>query len=96
MGQRNTCIETLGWCFVVERLSRSFVELSCDGAQLCLAMYRQIRALWEVLSQQAVGIFICTALPRRMWFAQKDVDIRGQGELWCPAISVPRSQVSER
>jgi hypothetical protein len=27
-------------------------------------MYRQIRAFWEVLSQQAVGVFICAALPR--------------------------------
>jgi hypothetical protein len=38
-----------------------FIELSCDGTQLCLAMYRQIRALWKVLSQQAISIFVRTA-----------------------------------
>ncbi len=53
-GQRNTGIETLSGCFVVEHLSRSFVELSGDSAQLCLTMYRQIRSFWEVLSQQSV------------------------------------------
>ena len=62
-GRRNTCIETLGGSFVVERLSRSFVELSCDCTQLCLTMYRQIRALWKVLSEQAVGVFVCSSLP---------------------------------
>jgi hypothetical protein len=41
-----------------------------------LTMYRQIRAFWKVLSQQAFGIFVCAALLRRMWFAQKDVDLR--------------------
>ena len=46
-GRRNTCIETLGRCFVVERLSRSFVKLSCDGTELCLAMYRQCRLVMK-------------------------------------------------
>ena len=49
-GQRNTCIETLCGSFVSQRHTWSFVELSCDGAQLCLTMYRKIRAFWEVLS----------------------------------------------
>ena len=50
--RRNTCIETLGGCFVVKRFSRSFVELSGNGTQLCLTMYRQIGAFWKVLSQR--------------------------------------------
>ena len=49
---------------VVERLSRSFIELSCDGTQFCLTVYRQICAFWEVLSQQPIGVFVCTTLPR--------------------------------
>ncbi len=39
-------------------------------------MYRQIHAFWEVLSQQALGVFVGPALPRRMWVPQEDIDIR--------------------
>ena len=56
--RRNTCIKTLCGSFVSQRHTWSFVELSCNGAQLCLTMYRQIFALWKVLSQQAVGVFV--------------------------------------
>jgi hypothetical protein len=59
----NTCIETLCGSFVSQRLSRSLIELPCDGAQLCLAMYRKIRALWKVLPKKAVGVFVRTAVP---------------------------------
>ena len=38
-------------------------------------MYRQVRALWEVLSQQAVRVFVCAALPWAVWFSQKDFDV---------------------
>jgi hypothetical protein len=48
---------------ISQRHSRSFVELSGDGTQLCLTLYRQIRAFWEALSQQAVCVFVCAALP---------------------------------
>jgi hypothetical protein len=56
--RRNTCIETLCGSLISQHHTWSLVELSCYGAQLCLTMYRQIRALWKVLSQQAVGVFV--------------------------------------
>ena len=37
--RRNTCIKTLCGSFVSQRHTWSFVELSCNGAQLCLTMY---------------------------------------------------------
>jgi transposase len=40
--RRSTCIKTLCGSFVSQRHSRSFVELSCDGTQLCLTMYRPV------------------------------------------------------
>ena len=52
-------------------------------------MYRQIRALWKVLTQQAVSIFVCAALPRAVRVAQKDVDIRRQGEDLVPGHLTP-------
>jgi hypothetical protein len=62
-GSMHTCFETLGKCFVVECFSGLFVELPGDSASLCMAIYRRILPLWNVLSLQAVGIFVGAALP---------------------------------
>ena len=76
-GRRNTCVKPFRWGFVSQRFSRPLIELSGNSTELCLTMYRQIRALWEVLSQQPVGILIRAPLPWRVWITQEDVDIRG-------------------
>ena len=68
-GRRNTRIKSFCWCFVSQRFPWSLVELSRDGTQLCLTMYRQIGAFWKVLSQETVGIFNRAALPRTVWVA---------------------------
>jgi hypothetical protein len=71
-------LETLGGCFVVERFAGSFVELSGDGAQLCLTVYRQIGAFGKVLAQEPVGVFVRATLPGALRIAQVDLDLRGQ------------------
>jgi len=43
-------------CLEAKRLSGTFVQPPCDGIKLTLGNIRQVHALWEVLSQQAVGI----------------------------------------
>ena len=77
----NTCLKALGGCFVIQRFSGSFIELSGDGAQLGLAMYQKIWAFWKVLPQQSVGIFVSAALPWDVWVTEKDIDIRRQREV---------------
>jgi hypothetical protein len=41
---------------------------------------RQIHTLWEVLPEQAVGVFIGTPLPGALWITEINLDIRVQGE----------------
>ena len=41
-------------------------------------MHRQVGALWEVLSQQAIGVLVRPALPRALRIAKIDVDVGRQ------------------
>ena len=41
---------------------------------------RQIHSLWEVLPEQAVGVFVGATLPGTLWITEVDLDIRIQGE----------------
>jgi hypothetical protein len=62
--RRNTGFKFLCWGLVLQGFSRSFVKLTCDGAEFSLAKARYVSAFGEVLAKQSVGIFIATALPR--------------------------------
>ena len=53
-------------------------------------MYRQVGFLGEILAQQAVGIFICAALPRALRVAEVDVDFCCQSNLF--VLREPLSQ----
>ena len=41
---------------------------------------RQTHSLWEVLPEQAVGVFVGATLPGTLWITEVDLDIRVQGE----------------
>jgi len=41
---------------------------------------RQTHSLWEVLTEQAVGIFVGATLPGTLWVTEVNLDIRVQGE----------------
>lgn len=77
-GGGSTCLETLCGRLIFERFRWPFVELPCNGTQLGLAVLRQIGSFGEILSQQAVGVFVGTALPRRLRVAEIDFDIASQ------------------
>ena len=47
----------------VEALTRTHVQLRCDGIQFFLAMYRQVCAFGQVLADQAINVFVAAALP---------------------------------
>src|SRR4029077_16571983 len=53
----NTFCELLSRRLIEQGLSRPFVELPCDGAELGLAVQGQISAARKVLAQQSVGVF---------------------------------------
>lgn len=77
-GRRNTgiilspkeLVEDFGRCFTAERFARSCVDSMGDCVQFPGCVPTEIRALWKVLSQQAVGVFVGASLPRA-WGSQK-------------------------
>src|SRR4051794_7139604 len=56
-GRRNTLAKSLCWRLEVQRFPRPLVELACHLVQLGLGVRREIKALGEVLAQQAIGVF---------------------------------------
>ena len=58
------------WAFEVEALTRTHVQLQCDGIQFFLAVYRQVCAFGQVLADQAIDVFVATALPRAVRVAE--------------------------
>jgi len=54
----NTFCELLSRRLIEQGLSRPFIELSCDGTELGLAVQGQIGATWKILAEQSVGVFV--------------------------------------
>ncbi len=69
----------------VEALTRTHIQLQCNGVEFFLAVYRQVRALGQVLANQAVDVFVAAALPRAMRIAEEYRHTGSLGDL-----SVPR------
>jgi len=57
-GRRNTLAKSLCWRLEVQRFPGPLVELARHLVQLGLGVRREIKALWEVLAQQAIGVFV--------------------------------------
>jgi hypothetical protein len=77
-GRRNTGVKSLCWGFKLQGLAWSFVELTSHFVQIGLRVHRQVRALWKVLSQQAIGVLVRPALPRALRITKIDVDVGRQ------------------
>jgi hypothetical protein len=69
-GRRNTGVKSLCWGFKLQGLTWSFVELTSHFVQMGLRMHRQVGAMRKVLSQQAIGVLVRSALPRALWIAK--------------------------
>src|SRR6478672_9352871 len=74
-GRCNTSVKSLSGGFECQSLARSFVELTRHFVQVSLRIHRQVGPLREILPQQAIGIFIGTALPRILRIAEVNVDV---------------------
>jgi hypothetical protein len=64
--------EQPGWRLVVEDASGPGVELVLDRQQVLRRVDAQVGALWEVVSQATVGVFVRAALPGRVRVAEVD------------------------
>ncbi len=68
--------EFLRWFHPAERLSRPIVESVSHSIEMTLTMEREVRAPWEVLPEQTVGILVRAALPGALRLARRARRIR--------------------
>ena len=67
-------VECFSWGLPAEDLAGPGVERVSDRFDVLGGPDREVRALREVLAQQAVGILIAASLPRATWIAEVDLD----------------------
>src|SRR5205823_10295572 len=90
--------QACGRCAKPQRLAGARIQLVGNGIELALAERPEVKAIRKVLAQQAVGVFIATALPRTAGIAEVDSDVRRHAEalvlrqLWS---TVPRQRRHE-
>lgn len=72
MLQRHYLCHDLNRAFPIEALARSDIQFVGNGIQLLLAVHRQVRALGQVLADQAVDVLVAAALPGAVWVAEVD------------------------
>ena len=65
----------------VETFSWACVQAMSDGVQLALRVARQVRALGQVLAQQAIRILVGAALPGAVRIGKEDLDREPLGQL---------------
>ena len=65
----------------VQIFSGSGVQPLGNGIQLSLRVWRQVRALGQILAEQAIGIFIGPPLPRAMRIGKEHLDGQPLGQL---------------
>src|SRR6476620_11936090 len=74
-GRRNTGVKSLCWCFKLQGLTWSFVELTRHVLQIGLRVHGQVGSFGKVLSQQAIGVFVRSPLPRALRIAEVNIDV---------------------
>jgi transposase len=79
-GERNGFGKLSAWSHEAKSFPWTGVELERDSIEIVLAVYGQIRALREVLAQQAVGVFIAPSLPRTLGVAEVDGHVGSDAE----------------
>ena len=79
-GRRNTCAQVTRWSLKAQSFSRALIKTQRDLVQLRLRVAGKVGSLRQVLSQQAVGVFVCSSLPGAVRIAEVNFHIRGYRE----------------
>src|SRR5580698_5627103 len=79
-GRRNTCAQFTRWSLKAQSFSRALIETQRDLVQLGLRVAGEVGSLRQVLSQQAVGVFVRSSLPGAVRITEINFHIRGHGE----------------
>jgi hypothetical protein len=80
--RRNSLAEHFGWFHPIQGLSRAVVELPGDGVQVGGTVQAQVSFAWEVLAEEAVGVFVASALPWAVRVAEVDLHVGVRGEAY--------------
>src|ERR1700691_5816253 len=94
--------ENLAWGFVSENLSGTRIELILDLLDFGIGYYREVGAFWEVLSDEAVGVFVETTFPGVIGLGeiavclQRSGDFDMRGELLAVVVGDGFDAVSQR
>jgi hypothetical protein len=81
IGDGQECSEAFGGGVPAEGFAWSAVEFGGDGGEVFAGVAGEVGAFGEVLAEQAVGVFVGSALPGRVWVAEVDGHAGGGGEL---------------
>ena len=73
--------EDLVWCLEVEDFARPVVEPLSDDVEVVLGVCAEVGSLGEILSDEAVGVFVAAALPGAVGIGEPDLDAGILGEL---------------
>src|ERR1700678_4235679 len=75
-GRCNTGLESTCGSFKVQRFSWALIEAQGYLVEVDLGVAGQVGFLWEVLSQQPVGVSVGAALPRALRITEVDLHLR--------------------
>ena len=79
-GRRNTCAQFTCWSLEAQSFSRALIETQRDLVQLGLRVAGKVGSLRQVLTQQAVGVFVRSSLPGGVRITEVNFHIRGYRE----------------
>lgn len=77
---KSVCREQFGGAFEAEGFSWAGVQLPGNGIEFFLREVSQVSSLGEVLSEQAVGVFVDAALPWAVRIGKVNFHAGGQGQ----------------
>src|SRR5216683_6295709 len=74
-GRRNTAVKFLCRGFKSQGLAWPLIELAGHIVEMGLRVHRQVGSFRKILSQQAIGVLVGTALPWTLRIAKVNIDV---------------------
>src|ERR1700730_15800161 len=74
-GRRNTGVKFLCRGFKSQGLAWPLIELAGHFVEMGLRVHRQVGSFRKILSQQAIGVLVGTALPWTLRIAKVNIDV---------------------
>ena len=87
-------VKHLKGCFETKGFARSEIESGHGLLQRFMRKRLEVRFLWKILSEQAIGVFVGTALPGRIGMCEVELEMEKLSDLFvvCELFAVIGSQ----